>query len=213
MSSRPARGSSRERLLDAATASIRRKGFAASGIDDLCALAGVTKGAFFHHFASKEELGIAVAERWGEIGKALANEVARGTARERVLAYIDLREALIQGGTDEFTCLAGTLAQEVHQTHPRIRDAAARAIEETAASIEQDVAAALHHAGRDDISPAGLGLYIQTVLQGAFVVAKAKGDPAPARDAIAHLKRYVVMLLDGPTPRAATPGQPEGEGQ
>ena len=51
------------------------------------------------------------------------------------------------------------------------------------------------------------------MLQGAFVVAKAKGDPAPARDAIAHLKRYVVMLLDGPTPRAATPGQPEGEGQ
>jgi TetR/AcrR family transcriptional repressor of nem operon len=195
MSSRAAYGSGRERLLDAATASIRRRGFAASGIDDLCEQAGVTKGAFFHHFPSKEALGIAVAERWGEIGKALANEVAGGTARERVLAYIDLREALIVGGTDEFTCLAGTLAQEVHQTHPRLRDAAANAIEVTAASIEHVVTAALHDAGRGDISPASLALYIQTVLQGAFVVAKAKSDPAPARDALAHLRRYVAALL------------------
>lgn len=197
MSRRAPHGSARERLLDAATASIRSKGFAASGLDDLCEQAGVTKGAFFHHFPSKEALGIAVAERWGEVGKALANDVAGATARERVLAYIDRREALIQGGTDEFTCLAGTLAQEVHLTHPRLRDAAARAIEETASSIEKDIAGALRDAGQDRISSASLALYIQTVLQGAFVIAKAKSDPAPARDALAHLKRYVDMLLTG----------------
>ena len=195
MSSRPAYGSGRERLLDAATTSIRRKGFAATGVDELCEQAGVTKGAFFHHFPSKEALGIAVAERWGEIGKDLANEVGGGTPRERVLGYIDLREALIQGGTDEFTCLAGTLAQEVHQSHPRIRDAAANAIEATAASIEEDIAAALRSAGRRNVSAASLAMYIQAVLQGAFIIAKAKSDPAPARDAIAHLRRYVAMLL------------------
>src|SRR6478672_3154119 len=131
MSSRPPRNTARDRLLEAATDSIRNKGFAATSIDDLVAEVGVTKGAFFHHFKSKEALGVAVAERWGEIGKQLIDMIGGATPRDRVLAYLDLRSQLIEGGTDEFSCLAGTLAQEVHISHPAIRDAAARAIETT----------------------------------------------------------------------------------
>lgn len=197
MSSRPPRLTARDRLIEAATDSIRSRGFAATSIDDLCATIGVTKGAFFHHFKSKEALGIAVAERWGEIGKQLIDLIGGATARDRVLAYLDLRTQLIEGGTDEFSCLAGTLAQEVHITHPAIRDAAAHAIEITAATIEPDIAAALKNAGRKDVSPQGLALHIQAVLQGAYVVAKAKNDAGAARDSVAHLKRYVTMLLNG----------------
>jgi TetR/AcrR family transcriptional repressor of nem operon len=197
MTSRSPLTTARDRLIEAATASIRNKGFAATSIDDLVKDVGVTKGAFFHHFKSKEALGIAVAERWGEIGKELTTMVGGATARERVLAYLDLREQIIEGGTDEFSCLAGTLAQEVHISHPAIRDAAAHAIEVTAATLEDDLASALELAGRSDISPAGLALHIQAVLQGAYVVAKAKNDAAVARDSVAHLKRYVAMLLEG----------------
>ena len=51
----------RTKLLDAALAVIRGKGFAATSVDELCQAAGVTKGAFFHHFHTKEELGVAAA--------------------------------------------------------------------------------------------------------------------------------------------------------
>ncbi|CAM3063373.1 TetR/AcrR family transcriptional regulator [Sphingomonas antarctica] len=197
MSSRPPLVTTRERLLEAATDSIRNRGFAATSVDDLCAAVGVTKGAFFHHFKSKEALGIAVAARWGEIGKQLIDLVHGTTPRDRVLAYLDLRSQLIEGGTDEFSCLAGTLAQEVHISHPAIRDAAAQAIETTAATVEPDLAAALTDAGRKGVSPTGLALHIQAVLQGAYVVAKAKNDAGAARDSVAHLKRYVAMLLEG----------------
>lgn len=197
MSSRPPRNTARDRLLEAATDSIRCRGFAATSVDDLVKEVGVTKGAFFHHFKSKEALGIAVAERWGEIGKQLTDQVGGATPRERVLNYLELRSQMIEGGTDEFSCLAGTLAQEVHMSHPAIRDAAAHAIETTAATIENDLAAALKTAGRTDISPTSLALHIQAVLQGAYVVAKAKSDAGTARESVAHLKRYVAMLLDG----------------
>lgn len=43
---------------------IRARGFTGSSVDDLCRAAGVTKGAFFHQFGSKEGLGVAAAEHW-----------------------------------------------------------------------------------------------------------------------------------------------------
>jgi TetR/AcrR family transcriptional repressor of nem operon len=54
----------RPKLLDAALSVIRTKGYSATSVDELCAAAGVTKGAFFHYFKSKDELGVAAEELW-----------------------------------------------------------------------------------------------------------------------------------------------------
>ena len=61
------RPSAKGKILLAALAEIRARGYAATTVDDLCAAAGVTKGAFFHHFKSKDELAIAAAHHWTEI--------------------------------------------------------------------------------------------------------------------------------------------------
>ena len=146
MKSRGSSESARDKLLDAAVTLIRRNGFAATSVDQLCAAAGLTKGGFFHHFASKEALGVAAAGHWLEITTPLFAEAdyhGAPDALARVLGYLDLRETLIEGGTDAFTCLAGTLAQEVHQSHPAIARAAEAAIAGHARTLEADIAEAL----------------------------------------------------------------------
>ena len=45
----------------AAMSVIRAKGYSATTVDDLCQAADVTKGGFFHHFKSKDELALAAA--------------------------------------------------------------------------------------------------------------------------------------------------------
>ena len=54
----------RTKLLDAAIDVIRAQGYCATTVDDLCRAAGVTKGAFFHHFTSKDAMAVAAAQHW-----------------------------------------------------------------------------------------------------------------------------------------------------
>lgn len=193
----PAKTNAREKLLDAAIAVVRTQGFAASSVDELCRAAGVTKGAFFHHFDSKEALGAAAARHWGTTTSGLfaaAPYHDPSDPLDRVLAYIDFRRDLIAGELPEFTCYAGTLVQEAFGSSPDIRDACASAIFEHAKTLEADIAAAATRYGVD-LDPAGLARHTQAVLQGGFILSKAAGSDAPVRESIDHLKRYVELLF------------------
>ncbi len=192
--------SARSRLLDAAVLVIREKGYCSTSVDDLCAAAGVTKGAFFHHFKSKEELAVAAADYWTVNANTLfanAPFQQRATPRERVLGYIDFRAEIIRGTTAQFTCLAGTMAQETFQTNPAIRDACYASISGHAVTLERDIADALPGPSMDKAATAqSLALHTQAVLQGAFILAKAKNDPGIAIASIAHLRRYFEFLFN-----------------
>ena len=206
----PERGDARTRLLEAARDVIRRKGFAETSVEDLCREAGVTKGAFFHHFRIKDALGVAAAKFWAETTGALFEAAPYhepDDPLDRVLAYVAFRRELIAGETHEFTCLVGTMAQEVHETSPAIRDACAASILGHAATLEADIAAAMtaHGIEGSEWTPASLARHTQAVLQGAFILAKATGDAELARESVDHLHRYIALLFgrtvahDGPT--------------
>ncbi len=178
---------------------VRTRGFTATTVDDLCAAAGVTKGAFFHHFPSKEALGIAAAAYWAETTSAFFaaapyHQIA--DPLDRLLGYLAFRKSIIDGDLAAFTCLVGTMAQEVFASHPAIRDACAASIFGHAATIEPDIAAAMAaHGIAADWTAASLAIHTQAVLQGAFILAKATGDAGVARDSVDHLARYVSLLF------------------
>ncbi|MCZ8373946.1 MAG: TetR/AcrR family transcriptional regulator [Beijerinckiaceae bacterium] len=201
----------REKLLEAAVKLVRSKGFAATSVDDLCGEAGVTKGAFFHHFPSKEALGIAAAEHWSKMTGALfaaAPYQQVDEPLERLLAYLRFRRDILDGELCEFTCLAGTMLQEVYAEHPAIAAACQESIASHAATLEPMIAAAMLARGLDPggastgWTASGLALHSQVVLQGAFILAKGNGGPAIARDSVDHLTRYICLLFasEGATP-------------
>lgn len=197
-----AKPSARNKILGSALAVIRTKGYAATSVDDLCAAAGVTKGAFFHHFRSKEDLAVAAADFWSETTGALfasAPYHAHRDPLDRVLGYIDFRKAILIGDIPEFTCLAGTMVQETYASNPAIRDACARAILTHAEKVEPDIAAAIaQHRLAPSWTAKSLALHMQAVLQGAFILAKAHGGAQVAAESIDHLRRYVELLFQTP---------------
>lgn len=195
----PERGDARPRLLEAAREIILTKGFTATSVDDLCKAADVTKGAFFHHFGSKEALGVAVADFWAETTSAYfaaGPYHAPATALERVLAYVAFRKAIIVGALPQFTCLVGTMVQEVYQSSADIRAACGRSIFGHTETLEADIEEARRERGIvADWTAASLARHTQTVIQGGFVLAKAANDPELARESLDHLDRYIRHLF------------------
>ena len=58
-----------------------------------------------------------------------------------------------------------------------------------------DIAEAMVRYGVTGVTAPGLALHTQAVLQGAFILAKAKGDATVARESVVHLKRYFEFLF------------------
>ena len=55
---------SKTKRLDATFKVMRAKGYGATRIEDVCAEAELTKGSFFHHFKSKEDLALSAVAHW-----------------------------------------------------------------------------------------------------------------------------------------------------
>jgi TetR/AcrR family transcriptional repressor of nem operon len=195
-------GETRNRLLDAARDVIRAKGYSATTIDDICQAAGVTKGAFFHHFESKERLGVAAVEQFEARASALfgsAPYAADPDPRARVLGYVDFRASMLQGDIARYTCLMGTTVQEVYATHPELRAACDQGMSEHVAELTRDIEAAKRRYAPDAAwSAESVGYFMQSVLQGAFIFAKAKQSPDVALESLRHLRRYLEILLGEP---------------
>ena len=191
---------SKTRLLDATLQVVRTKGYAATTIEDVCQTADLTKGSFFHHFKSKEDLAVAAANHWTATTSGFFEAAPyhlHADPLERVLGYVDFRKTILKGELAQFTCFVGTMVQEVYGTNPAIREACDSSISGHAAIIQADIAEAMaKYAIKADWTAESLALYTQATIQGAFILAKAKGSPQVAADCIDHLRRYIELLFN-----------------
>src|SRR5690349_280657 len=118
--------SSKDKLVLAALDVFRAQGYAGTTVEDVCKAAGVTKGSFFHHFQSKEELTLAAVKYFSGMAERLFSQAPFHSFEDpldRLLGYVEFRIAILSGELNEYTCLLGTLTQETYHTHPTIREA------------------------------------------------------------------------------------------
>ena len=196
---------SKTRFLDAAVQVIRAQGYSATRVDDICAAAGLTKGSFFHHFLSKEQVAIAAAQHFGAMADGLFAQAPYCTLEDplqRVLGYVDFRKSILRGTLPEFTCLLGTMVQESYETHPAIREACDTYISAHAAQVAKDIAEAKRcYVPHASWSAESLAFHTQAVIQGAFILAKAKNGPQVAGECLDHLRRYIELLFSQSKPK------------
>ena len=190
---------SRTRLLDASLRVIRTKGYTATRVEDICDAAGLTKGGFFHHFKSQEDMAIAAAEHFAAMAESIFSVAPyrhKVDPLDRLLGYVDFRMSIIQGELPDYTCLLGTMVQETYETHPLIRKVCDRCLSAHAATLVGDIQAAVRKYGLHPLwTVESLAFHMQAVIQGAFILAKAQQSTEVAVSSLAHLRRYLACLF------------------
>ena len=201
----------RTRILDAAERLVLEHGFGSTTIDAVLDAAGSSKGAFFHHFSSKAELGRALVERYAladvhqlEAMMAVA-EAASDDPADQLIAFVAEFERLaaqLPGATPG--CLFVSFIYEADLVGPGIEEVVAASIVTWRERIlDKLVRAADQHPGLAEVDLPSLADQIFVVFEGAFLLVRAMDDGDLLRRQLAHVRHYLELLFDrAPLPAA-----------
>ncbi len=199
----------RDRILDNAQRLTLDKGFAATSVDEVIAASNSSKGAFFHHFPSKSDLGRALLTRYAEADVAALvafMELAEATTEEpgeQVLEFIRLFEEIGDDIIEEqqSSCLYVSFVHDRQLT----ADGSTHVIEEAIRAwrtrlAQKLVAASLTRPGLTTIDLDALADHVFVTFEGAFILARATADPSAMRSQLRILRELLHALLGQPQP-------------
>ena len=116
----------RDKLIAISIQTMAVKGFNNTGIAEILAIAHVPKGSFYHYFKSKDELGMAIIEQYGQqLRQGLSEHLSstQGSALTRLRSYFDMILGYFEVNFGLCNCLLGNLGQELSMQNATMRDA------------------------------------------------------------------------------------------
>jgi TetR/AcrR family transcriptional repressor of nem operon len=196
----------RERILESAQGLILEQGLAATSIDEILTAAETSKGAFFHHFPSKNHLARAIVERYAEADVAFLEEfMERAEASsddpaQQVVAFIQsFEDAAEEMVAQQPSCLYVSYIFERQLFDDGTNDVIAAALLAYRTRLAGKIAAALERRpSAVTIDPIALADHVTVTFEGAFVLARAYGDPTIMRAQLGLVRTTVALLLGVP---------------
>mgnify|MGYP002402441801 FL=1 len=199
----------KRRLIEAAVRRMLRYGYAATSVEEICAEAGVTKGSFFHYFASKEEISRAAMDAWAG-GWLQILEAARFDAipdpLDRLERLFDVMAETYLTPEVDPGCMIGTVGQETALANPGLGEQVAAHFDTWTEGVRRMLAdAKAAHPPAVDFDPASVADFLLGIVQGTLLVAKTRPDRAVVRNNVAHCRAYVLGLFGRAPAGAARP--------
>jgi len=200
----------RQRIMATAELLVLRRGFAGTSLDDILRSVGTTKGAFFHHFGSKSDLGLALIERYrtthtnlfarfGAEADALASDPL-----ERMLLFLRRFEAYASAHKAPMVgCIYAAFASELDHCSQPMREAVAAGLEAWVRLYETCLDAILaERTPTAPVSARGLAEMIVALIEGALILSRSTGDVHFVARQSAQFRTYLGLLFAS-APRAS----------
>jgi TetR/AcrR family transcriptional repressor of nem operon len=171
----------RDQIINASLAALYSKGFNATSVQDITDAAGVPKGSFYNHFASKEVLGAAVVKLYAE--RAVVCSLLDDASLAPLARIEQDFRAKVQANVDNgfaCGCLLGNFSTELSSQSAMIREQVELAYQEWADALAQTIAAAQRNGSvPDDWSASERANAIINAWQGAVARSKAAQGRGP----------------------------------
>jgi TetR/AcrR family transcriptional regulator, transcriptional repressor for nem operon len=193
----------RTRILDAAESLVLDKGFAGTSVDDVIAAAETTKGGFFHHFPSKQELARGLVERYVAADMVMLHEFLGRAERasddplEQLLLFVEYQEAAVDGLAGGVPgCLYASFCYEQELVDEATRGLIADAVLawRTRTREKLDQVAARYPprvpVDLDALADQGLAVY-----EGSFILSRALEEPEHLRGQLRLFRTYLELLF------------------
>lgn len=173
----------RERILDAAQRVVLERGFAATSIDQIQEAAAISRGTFFYHFPTKDELARALIRRYAAMDREITDSLMERAERlateplQQALIFIALHEELFEEtGVGEAGCLFASYSYEAglfdEETNGLILDSIAHFRSVLGTKLEQAI-----ERHELDVDPYLLADMAYAAVQGAFILSRTLRDP------------------------------------
>lgn len=197
----------RERVLSVAEATILRKGFGGTSIEEIINEACITKGGFFYHFKGKDDLAVCLMKRYQVNDRAFFQAlIAQAKALSEdplqiMLIFLKLlADAMADLPSVHPGCLVATFTYESQQVNDEVRAVNRECVLEWRGTfVEHLEQVQAEYDSTMPVSPAELGDMLTTIIEGGIVVSKALDDQQILVQQILQYRNYIRLLYD---PRA-----------
>lgn len=189
--------STQERLVDAAMRLFWEKGYGSTSIADILQAAGANAGSLYHFFPTKQDLLVAVLERYqAGIQPMLLDPAWEGISDpvERVFALLAAYRRMLVDTDCFYGCPIGSLALELHEPDPAVRLKLAANFDAWVGAIER----CLTDAGDrfpPELDRRALAIFALTTMEGGVMLSRTHRDLASYDAAVAMLRDYVTRLM------------------
>jgi TetR/AcrR family transcriptional repressor of nem operon len=192
----------REKILDAAQSLILKRGYAGTTVDNVLEQVGITKGAFFYHFKSKDELARALIKRFADEDTALYSDPL-----QQVLIFIGLFEEMFDDLSEPHPgCLFASYVYEMQQFDQNTLALVKGSFRTWRRLLKEKFdAIAKLYPPQTDVDTTSLADAFTVVLEGAFVTGKALNEPDVIAKQLRHFKNYVALLFSAASDRTRSP--------
>jgi TetR/AcrR family transcriptional regulator, transcriptional repressor for nem operon len=186
----------RDRLVLTAMKLFWEKGYGSTSVADVLREAGANSGSLYHYFPGKQELLLAVLGMYRDgIEPMLLAPAWKGVADpiDRIFALLARYRQGIVSTDCVYGCPIGSLALEIHEPDPPVREAMAANFHAWVAAVQECLEAAGDRLSAS-VDRRGLAEFVLTTMEGGVMQARTHRDVAYFDRAVAQLKEHFVML-------------------